>query len=188
MSRWWSADGAQENVSTRRERRMTAEVPIKAAGADLDGLIGGAPGTPGRAVDWLRRNLFSSPWNTLLTVLVLVLLWEVVPPFLDWAVFGATVSGDSKAACTGDGACWTFIKLRLHTFMWGHYPDEELWRLGLAAVLLVVFAVPVMREDVRHRGLFVILLLPAFPVIATILLLGHAFALPFAAPTLCALL
>ena len=158
---------------------MTAEVPTKAAGADLDGLIGGAPGTPGRAADWLRRNLFSSPWNALLTVLVLVLLWEVVPPFLDWAVFGATVSGDSKAACTGDGACWTFIRLRLHTFMWGHYPDEELWRLGLAAVLLVVFAVPVMREDVRHRGLFVVLLLTVFPVIAGILLVGDVFGLPY---------
>jgi general L-amino acid transport system permease protein len=160
---------------------MTAEVPTKMAGApaDLDGLIGGAPGSPGRAFDWLRRNLFSSPWNTLLTALVLALLWLVVPPFLDWAVFGATVSGNSKAACTGDGACWTFIKLRLHTFMWGHYPDEELWRLGAAALLLVAFAVPVMRDNVRHRGLFVVLLLTVFPVIAGILLVGDVPGLPY---------
>jgi general L-amino acid transport system permease protein len=161
---------------------MTADVPTKtgaAQRAELDDRIGNPPGTPGRVLDWLRSELFSSPWNTLLTLLVLALLWVAVPPFLDWAVFDATVSGASKAACTGDGACWTFIKLRLHTFMWGHYPDEELWRPGTAAVLLVIFAVPVMRDSVRHRGLFVVLLLTVFPVIAGILLVGDVPGLPY---------
>jgi general L-amino acid transport system permease protein len=161
---------------------MTAELPMKttaAQRAEMEGRIGKMPGTPGQALDWLRRNLFSSPWNTLLTLLVLALVWAAVPPFLDWAVFDATVAGDSKAACIGDGACWTFIKLRLHTFMWGHYPDQELWRLGVAAVLLVVFAVPVMRDSVRHRGIFVVLLLTVFPLIASILLVGDVPGLPY---------
>jgi general L-amino acid transport system permease protein len=161
---------------------MTAEVPTRTSAssrADFDGLIGGAPETPGRVFDWLRRNLFSSLSNTLLTMLVLALLWLVVPAFFDWAVFDATIAGSSKAACTGGGACWTFIKLRLHTFMWGHYPDEELWRLAAAAALLVVFGAPVMRDRVRHRGLFVILLLAVFPVLAGILLVGDVPGLPF---------
>ena len=59
------------------------------------------------------------------------------PALFNWAITDATISGDSKAACTGSGACWTFIKLRLHTFLWGHYPDSELWRVGAAALLLV---------------------------------------------------
>ena len=100
-------------------------------------------------IDWLRRNLFSSVTNTLLTLLVLVLLWLVVPPFFNWAIKNATIAGSSRADCTGDGACWVFIKLRLHTFFWGHYPDEELWRLAVVAGLLIAFIAPVMRDRVR---------------------------------------
>ncbi len=159
---------------------MTAETPTQAAarGRD-DGLTGGADRGTRRALDWLRRNLFSSIANTLLTLLVLVLLWLVVPPFLDWMIFDATVSGSSKAACTGSGACWTFIKLRLHTFIWGHYPSEELWRVAASLVLLVLFGVPVMRERGRHRGVFVILLLTLFPLLAGILLVGDVPGLPY---------
>lgn len=131
-----------------------------------------------RAIEWLRRNLFSSFTNTLLTILVLALLWLVLPPFVDWAVTTATLAGDSKDACADAGACWTFIRLRLHTFVWGHYPAGELWRLAAAAVLLIAFAVPVMRERVRHRGLFAILLLTLFPVLAGILLVGGVAGLP----------
>jgi general L-amino acid transport system permease protein len=161
---------------------MSAEVPAEAAplpGGDLGGLFDGPQGGPARVVDWLQRNLFSSVTNTLLTLLVLALLWLVVPPFFEWAITHATIAGDSKDACTGDGACWTFIKLRLHTFFWGHYPDEELWRLLVAAMLLVAFAAPVMREQVRHRGIFVVLLLTVFPLLAGILVVGGVPGLPF---------
>jgi len=161
---------------------MSADAPSQAAvspGGGLRGLTGGPGGGPARAVDWLRRNLFSSVTNTLLTFLVLALLWLVVPPFFAWAITHATVAGDSKDACTGDGACWTFIKLRLHTFFWGHYPTEELWRLVVAAALLVGFAVPVMRDQSKHRGLFVLLLLTLFPILAGILLVGGVPGLPY---------
>jgi len=160
---------------------MTVDAPAEAAvlpGGDLGGLVDGPGGGPARAIDWLRRNLFSSVTNTLLTLLVVVLLWLIVPPFFDWAITSATVAGSSRADCTGDGACWTFIKLRLHTFFWGHYPDEELWRLVVAAGLLIAFAAPVMRDRVRHRGVFVVLLLTLFPLLAGILLVGGVAGLP----------
>ena len=127
---------------------------------------------------WLGRNLFSSPVNTLLTVLVVAFLWLTLPPLLEWTIFGATLSGSSKASCTGDGACWTFIRLRLPLFLWGHYPIEELWRVGAALLLLVGFAVPVLREHNRHRGRAVLLLLTVFPVLAGILLVGGVPGLP----------
>jgi general L-amino acid transport system permease protein len=128
---------------------------------------------------WLRRNLFSSPVNTLLTVLVVGFLWLILPPIFEWAIFGATLSGSSKAACTGDGACWTFIRLRLPLFLWGHYPVEELWRLGLALLLLVCFGAPVLRERTRHRGRSVLLLLTVFPALAGVLLVGGVPGLPY---------
>jgi len=157
---------------------MTAEAQAQAALPDGD-LVGGPRGGPARALDWLRRNLFSSVTNTLLTLLVLGLLALIVPPLFDWAIAHATLGGDSRDACTGDGACWTFVRLRLHTFFWGHYPDGQLWRLVAAAALLVAFAVPVMRERTRHRGLFVLLLLTVCPLLAGILLVGGVAGLPF---------
>ncbi|SDR52784.1 amino acid ABC transporter membrane protein 2, PAAT family [Rhizobiales bacterium GAS191] len=157
---------------------MTVQMPVEAA-APPSGGFEGSTGGAARVFDWLRRNLFSSVSNALLTVLVVGLLIIVVPPVFNWAIADATISGSSKSACTGDGACWTFIKLRLHTFFWGHYPDAELWRVGLAAVLLVAFLVPVMRDQVRHRGFFLLLLLTVYPLLAGILLVGDVLGLPY---------
>jgi general L-amino acid transport system permease protein len=161
---------------------MTADSPTDAAvapGHDLENQFEGPRGGPARAIDWLHRNLFSSLSNTLITLLVLALLWLVVPPFFNWAVEKATLAGSSKDACTGDGACWTFIKLRLHTFLWGHYPTAEMWRLAVAAALLVAFAAPVMRDRIRHRGIYLVLLLTLFPALAGILLVGGVAGLPY---------
>ena len=78
-----------------------------------------------RAIDWARRNLFSSVFNTMLTIVVLVLAGLILPPLLRWAVTHATISGMTRAACTGDGACWTFIRVRLPLFIYGRYPSER---------------------------------------------------------------
>jgi general L-amino acid transport system permease protein len=158
------------------------EVPAEAAaspGGDLDGFVEGPRTGPARAIDWLRRNLFSSITNTVLTLLVLALLWWVIPPFFNWMIGDATIAGSSRSDCTGDGACWVFIKQRLHTFFWGHYPDDQLWRLAVVAGLMIAFIAPVMRERTRHRGLFVFLLLTLFPLLAGVLLAGGVAGLPF---------
>jgi general L-amino acid transport system permease protein len=157
---------------------MTAENAPAAASPD-DDLVGGPRNGPARAIDWLRRNLFSSVTNTILTLLVLALLWWVIPPFFNWMIGHATLAGSSRADCTGDGACWVFIKQRLHTFFWGHYPDDQLWRLAAVAGLMIAFIAPVMREHTRHRGLFVFLLLTLFPLLAGILLAGGIAGLPY---------
>jgi len=136
-------------------------------------------GTHGRVLDWLRRNLFSSISNTLLTLLVLGLLAWVLPPFIAWALTDATIGGSAKSACTGDGACWTFIRIRLPQFFYGHYPREEIWRVNVAGLLLALFSIPVLRDNVRRRGLWLLLLLISFPVLAGILLVGGLPGLPY---------
>ena len=58
--------------------------------------------TPPRPIEWARRNLFSSVFNTCLTIVVLGLAGLVVPPLFRWAVTHATIAGMTRAACTGD--------------------------------------------------------------------------------------
>src|SRR5580704_2519457 len=157
---------------------MTMQVPMRVV-APPSGGFGGSPGSSSLIVDWLRRNLFSSISNTLLTLLVVAAFALIVPPVFNWAIADATISGSDRSACTSDGACWTFIRLRLHAFFWGHYPDSELWRLALAAALMVAFSLPVLRDRTRHRGLSLLLLLTVFPLLAGTLLIGGVPGLPY---------
>ncbi len=148
------------------------------AGSD-DLVPGKVEGTIPRILDWLRRNLFSSITNTALTLAVLALLALTVPPFIEWTVTDATISGAAKSACVGDGACWTFIRLRFPLFFYGHYPPAEIWRVNLAGLLLAAFSIPVLRDNVRRRGLWLLLLLTVFPALAGLLLLGGVPGLPY---------
>ena len=51
---------------------------------------------------WLRGNLFSNWFNTLLTLLAVYLVWLVIPPLLQWAIFQADWVGTTRADCTGE--------------------------------------------------------------------------------------
>lgn len=121
---------------------------------------------------WLRRQLFSSIGNSALTLLVAALLALIVPKLLRWGITDATLWGSARDACTGDGACWTFIRVRLPILIFGLYPPAERWRVLLTLALLVAFAVPVLRETSRHRGRAAVLLITVVPVIGGILLAG----------------
>ncbi|HSU05005.1 MAG TPA: amino acid ABC transporter permease [Acetobacteraceae bacterium] len=132
-----------------------------------------------RAIAWLRANLFNSPLNTVLTLVVLTIAALVLPPLFRWAVTHATISGTTKAACGGDGACWTFIRMRLPTFFLGRYPPDQRWRVFLSAALLAAFAWPVLREQTRHRWAFLLALLTLCPAVIGVLLVGGVFGLAY---------
>jgi len=91
---------------------------------------------------WLKDNLFSTPINTALTLLGFYFLYVIIPPFVQWAYTDATFAGDSRAQCTGDGACWTFVKMKMDMFMYGFYPEDQVWRLqaGIALFFGVIAA------------------------------------------------
>ena len=120
---------------------------------------------------WLRRNLFSSPANTVLTLLSAATLLWVAADFGRWAVLGATVTGTTQAACGGEGACWVFIRQRLPLLIYGHYPPGLTWRVDLAAAVLAAVCVPLLRPRQRHRG-WALLALAVYPAVAALLLVG----------------
>jgi general L-amino acid transport system permease protein len=137
-----------------------------------------SPATRGLGViGWLRANLFSSWLNTGLTLLALYLLYATIPPFVEWALIDADWRGDDRAACTGDGACWVFIRVRLYQFMYGFYPQDEVWRVNTAIGLLVTLATPLFIRRVPHKGWWAAFVLLAYPVVAYYLFLGGAFGL-----------
>jgi general L-amino acid transport system permease protein len=95
-------------------------------------------------------------------------------------VLDATISGTSRAVCVSDGACWTFIKMRLPLFFVGRYPVDQRWRIVAALLVLVGFCWPVLRKaPTRRRGLWLILLLTICPLIVGVLLLGGVAGLAY---------
>ena len=82
-------------------------------------------------IGWARQRLFSSPLNTLVTLLIGFGLFQVIPPFWQWAIVDATWSAADSTGCTSGGACWAFVNARLDQFIYGFYPDEQRWRVDL---------------------------------------------------------
>ncbi len=129
------------------------------------------------AVAWMRANLFSGWFNTVLTLLALYLIWIIIPPLLSWAIFDANWVGTVREDCTKAGACWVFIEQRIGQFMYGYYPSELRWRVDLTVWLAVIGAAPLfipkMPKKVKYGIAFIVL----YPVIAWCLLHGGVFGM-----------
>jgi general L-amino acid transport system permease protein len=121
-------------------------------------------------IGWMRRHLFRGPVDTAITLVCLWVLWQVVPPMLDWAFLSAQWSGDSREACTGGGACWVFIRVRFAQFVYGFYPEAERWRVNLAGLLVAALLVLLFLPPSRAKRIAaVVLLAVAIPGIVVLL-------------------
>ena len=136
-------------------------------------------------VGWFRINLFSNWFNTLITLLVVYLLYQLIPWFLNWSVFTADFTHNYLGERISDrtfcsrvanpeeyhGACWSIIIVRFYQFIYGFYPRELVWRVDLTYVLLVIAIVPLLFERFPFRKHFLKFTF-IFPIIAFILLYG----------------
>ena len=125
---------------------------------------------------WLRRNLFSGPYNTALTVLVGLVLILVLPDLLRWAVLDAVWATDDPSECrAAAGACWAVVGKKQWVMLFGTFPYEEQWRALLAVALMIVLAViSTLRRFWSYRLLLA--WIAALAVVLT-LLLGGIFGL-----------
>jgi len=90
------------------------------------------------AMGRLWSGLFGSPLNAAVTATVAALAWLAAAPFLRWALFDATWSGNAEACAARSGACWAFIGEKLRFILFGFYPFAEHWRAAAALALLVL--------------------------------------------------
>ena len=90
-----------------------------------------------KRLDSLNKNVNTSNFNALLTLLIIFIIIKSVPPSMSWMILDANISGDSRDACTGTGACWTYIKVWFKRFMYGMYPNELHWRINIAFIIVI---------------------------------------------------
>ncbi|MBN8927612.1 MAG: hypothetical protein BGO51_12650 [Rhodospirillales bacterium 69-11] len=129
-----------------------------------------------RAIAPALRALFGTPLNAVLTLAMIGLFWLAIPPFVEWAFAHATWDGLSRKACAPDGACWAFVRARFALFIYGRYPVEERWRVGVVLVTLAVLAIGALFAP-RGRGWCLGLLMTVLPIGGAILLTGGIFGL-----------
>lgn len=121
---------------------------------------------------WMRR----SPGQAALSLALLAGLIYLFLPAYEWLIRDASLRGSDKSACTGEGACWVFIKMRFLQFMFGFYPQAELWRPLLTLALWIVTGLGFFRLR-RGKILFAAASLIAVPLVSWGLLEGPWFGL-----------
>ena len=100
---------------------------------------------------WLRKNLFSSPFNIILTVVTVYFLYLIIPSMVNWMFIDSVFVAESRNECRAinDGACWGFINKRLGQFTYGFYPLEERWRVNIVFLLFAFTVVSLFWSSMR---------------------------------------
>jgi general L-amino acid transport system permease protein len=73
---------------------------------------------------WIQKNLFSTPFNSLLTIVCGVILWMITSSIVTWL----------------SQSQWTVITENLKLFLVGRYPDAQMWRMVTIAIIPILIA------------------------------------------------
>jgi len=134
-----------------------------------------------RQLDILNKNVNTSNFNAVLTLLIIFLIIKALPPSMSWMILDANISGDSRDACTGTGACWTYIKVWFKRFMYGMYPNELHWRVNAAFILVIALGMLGFFAKEKLKKYLALYYVIIYPIIAFLiiyyLISGGAFGL-----------
>ena len=123
-------------------------------------------------INWSKQNLFSSVFNSLISLFCIYLIIISLPPFIDWAFLSATFEGKLKTDCKTSGACWVFVKVWFEKFMYGFYPVENIWRINLSFLILILSIAASFFVKDKFKIYILFFLIFIFPIIAFILIHG----------------
>ena len=105
-------------------------------------------------VAWLRENLFNTWYNSLLTLLTLLVLWLLVPPMFKWAFVDSLWNSSSDACRDIDGACWSVIPQNIKFIIFGFFPEGQTWRPATAMLLLLGLVIYSKERSHWKKSLF----------------------------------
>jgi len=100
------------------------------------------PKTARGVLFWVRTNLFSSVYNTIMTLLALWALFVTIPGFIQWAFLDSVWYTDDPRACReAAGACWAVVAEKHRVMLFGTFPYDEHWRGVLAIGVIIAMAI-----------------------------------------------
>jgi general L-amino acid transport system permease protein len=104
---------------------------------------------------WARENLFSSPWNSFLTVIAFA--------FVVWVAYSLSVWAFTQAR-------WPVIPANFRILMVGSYPNEQMWRVWTTLLLVSLTAGAQWAAISRGLPLFRREGVPAWPFVVVVLI------------------
>lgn len=134
-----------------------------------------APLSETTVLGWLMKNLFSSVLNTILTLVMLFIIYTTVKGLWVWGIADAVWVAETRRECFSisiDGACWAGVIAWMDNIFYGRYPVDQLWRVNLGLLLLVVWMLPLWLPRVKGKTLIAISLIVFYPFLANHLFLG----------------
>jgi general L-amino acid transport system permease protein len=126
-------------------------------------------------IGWMKANLFNGWFNSILTLVVLYLLWLSVPPLINWALIDSYWFSTSDQCKAGNGACWSVITANIRFILFGFYPHDLQWRPLLAIFILITLLIYSQNRNHWRKSLFYAWLLGLFTM--GLLLKGGLFGL-----------
>lgn len=138
-----------------------------------------APVRTSGAIAWAQKNLFSTPLDTVLTLLGLAFLAWIVPPLYGFFFGNAVGPIGTVEQCRMEnaGACWAYISAEMEFFIYGFYDIPEQWRPNIVFALGALLLVPLMIPKAPFKRTNAVLFLVVFPILSYFLLAGGVFGL-----------
>ena len=134
----------------------------------------------GGVLKWVRENLFSSVFNTIMTIIALWVIYSITVGVAPWflnGVWNAETTRECYEILDGvNGACFAVLQERFPQLIYGFkYPSTEYWRPNLATILLLVALAPVLFRRLPRRLLIFTVL---YPFLAYWLIWGGSLLIP----------
>ena len=134
-------------------------------------------------IKWMRENLFSGIFNSIMTILAIYFLVRFGMFALPW-MWNGVWSTSSLAECRQvlegtRGACFSVLTERWNQLLFGiAYPSDQYWRPTLAFVLLFVSVAPVLFSTLPRK---LLIMTAIYPFLAFWLIWGGTVLIPIVA-------
>ncbi|SEG70211.1 amino acid ABC transporter permease, partial [Bosea lathyri] len=158
-------DATTENAPfafVRREQLEQQAAPLSVAGP----------------IAWVRANLFSSPINSLMTLVCVYIVVTSVPELIRFYFLDAVWTGTNRDACLADkvgrpvGACWAYVGDRLQYFIYGSYPVPQRWRVNIVFAMFALGVIWMLWDKAPLKKVGAFFFFVMLPISAYLLLLG----------------
>jgi general L-amino acid transport system permease protein len=125
---------------------------------------------------WVRANLFSSVFNSFLTVVTVYFLWNIIPDLIRWAFIDSSWTTTGAECQAVGGACWSVVSKNIRFIIFGFFPYEWQWRPLLAMIILFTLLFVSRNRRYWNKWLGYLWLIGLF--LMGLLLKGGLFGLP----------